>query len=248
MSEVLIEVCCEPSNSTTVKGNLLEKFSKRFLETQGLNVERQVRKTGMEVDLLCEETATGEKILVECKAYRNTIATEVITKLLGNVTFQEYSAGWLISTYALGKDAKGFQEEWSKKTEEKRRRLRIYPPNLLIERFVRAKLIVDPGTLVVPVEHGLRGEETYLLITERGDFWAVPIIDQQTRIPASAMLFDASSGRALLEPSLTSWLAQTDTTLKQGWVVGMNSPAFRRHPRVTFSAAFRTRRATASRS
>jgi hypothetical protein len=28
---------------------------------------------------------------------------------------------------------------------------------------------------------------------------------------------------------------------------GVNSPSFRRHPRVTFSAAFRTRRATASR-
>jgi Restriction endonuclease len=134
VSEILIEVCCEGYDSNTDKGNLFEKFSKRFLETQGLKVTRQVRKTGMEIDLYCQETATGETILVECKAYRSAIAAEVITKLLGSVSLHDYSSGWLISTYALGKDAKGIQDEWSSKPEEKRRRLRIYPPEILVDR------------------------------------------------------------------------------------------------------------------
>lgn len=219
MAEVLIEVCCETSDSTADKGNLLEIFSKRFLETQGLNVTRQVRKTGMEIDLYCQESATGETILVECKAYRRTIAAEVITKLFGSVSLNDYSSGWLISTYALGKDAKGIADEWSTKPEEKRRRLRIYSPEKLIDRLVRTKLIVSPNTLKVPEENGLRAEETYLLITKKGDFWAIPIIDKQTRIPAAAMLFNASDGCPLLDRELTSWLSQTDTSLKQlSWV------------------------------
>jgi hypothetical protein len=44
-------------------------------------------------------------------------------------------------------------------------------------------------------------------------FWL--IVDKQTRIPAAAMLFDASTGDPALDRELTSWLSQTDTSRDQ---------------------------------
>lgn len=108
-----IEVVVHPDTSTTERGRVLERLAAKFLATQNFSVEQEVRLTATEVDLLAAEKNTGEKIFVECKAYRSTIAGEVLHKLLGNVTFRKYSSGWLLSTFALGKEAKGFAEEWS---------------------------------------------------------------------------------------------------------------------------------------
>ena len=70
--------------------------------------------TGTEVDLWAVEETTGERIFVECKGYRSTISAEVLYKILGNVAARDLSSGWLISTYALGKDAKGVRITASK--------------------------------------------------------------------------------------------------------------------------------------
>lgn len=225
MSELIIEVCADASMSSTDRGALLEKFSRKFLETQGLTVTTQVRITGMEVDLLCKEEATGETILVECKAYRQTISSDVITKLLGNVGLKDYSAGWLISTYALGKDAKGIQEEWSVKPEEKRRRLRIYDPGPLVERLIKARMVVAPSTLVIRNDQVIRSDEAYLLLTKRGEFWAIPLIDPGTRLVASVALFDAETGVPQFDKELVAWLDQTDTTLnRHTWLTDSSTP------------------------
>lgn len=210
---VNIEVILPKDASTTEKGMVLETFARRLLESQNFRVTQQVRITAAEVDLLAEEKTTGERVFIECKAYRSPISADVLTKLLGNVVADDdLTAGWLISTYALGKDAKGFRDRWSQKALPDRRRLQIYDPEALLERLIGANLIVDPMRLAVP--SGLRlSEERFLLLTNFGEFWAVVVLDSDSGIRQSAILYDAHSGARITTPGTAARIGETDTTL-----------------------------------
>lgn len=136
---VSIEVAAPPETSTTERGRVLERFARRLLETQNYKVTEEVRLTGTEVDLLAVENTTGERVFVECKVWRSTISAEVIYKILGNVAFHKFAIGWLISTFALGKDTKGFREEWELRSPKERRQLQIYDPLALVKRLVQQR-------------------------------------------------------------------------------------------------------------
>lgn len=222
-TEYLIEVCAEPGDTTTQKGGLLEQFSKLFIASQGLQATTTVRLTGIEVDLLCNDTQSGETVVVECKAYRSTISADVLTKLYGTVVMKSYAAGWLISTHALGKDAKGLAEEWKDKNPDERRRLRVFTPDILVPRLIEAGVVCSPDAL--PIDATLRrSSEAYLLISKRGNYWAVPIVDLDTGVAASVAIFDAKSGAPIRNATLLAWLLQTDTTLSNLSPVGLGSP------------------------
>ena len=109
-----IAVCTKEGDSTTFKGNLLEKLAREILEVQQYKVTETVRITGMEIDLLARHKISNSTIFVECKAWDGTLPADVITKLLGNVVMKNADGGWLITTGALSKDAKGAQEEWER--------------------------------------------------------------------------------------------------------------------------------------
>lgn len=82
------------------KGDLLEKIAKELLETHNYEVETQIRNTGVELDLLCQNKANrSKKIYVECKAYGedNKVQSEVITSLHGIRGIKNYEEAWLIS-------------------------------------------------------------------------------------------------------------------------------------------------------
>ena len=140
----IIEVCVTSDVSTTHRGAILENFARGFLEKQNYSAVEQVRLTGMEVDLIATEITTGERVLIECKAYRANVASEVISKLLGNVVLGGFSSGWLISTAGLSKDAKGVYDNLQGRSPEDRRRLQVYDPLPLIERLVRSGHITEP--------------------------------------------------------------------------------------------------------
>ncbi|MDO9585481.1 MAG: restriction endonuclease, partial [Syntrophales bacterium] len=138
---MLIEVVKLQDAPNADKGNLLEELAAEFLKTQGYEVSRQVRVTASELDLLCKHKVSGKDIYVECKAHRDSLSANVLTNLLGTVDFHEYSEGWLVSTGPLGKDAKGFMEQWEKKKPEKRGKLSIYTPDRVLNALLDAKVI-----------------------------------------------------------------------------------------------------------
>lgn len=208
-----IEVAVTAETTTTERGRILERFARRFLETQNYRVQEEVRLTATEVDLLGTEKTTAERIFVECKAHRSTISSEVLHKLLGNVYFKGYSSGWLLSTFALGKDAKGFEDEWGQKPSEERRKLRIYPPERLIERLVSARVIVDAATLPIDRDRFRVGSEALLLLTQDGEFWALPVLDPAIGVRSSALLFHAQTGARVTAPTILERIAKTDTSL-----------------------------------
>lgn len=215
-----IEVAVPPETTTVERGRLLAKFASRFLETQNYRVTEEVRLTAAEVDLLGIDKTTSEQIFVECKAHRANLSSEVLQKLLGNVHYNNYNAGWLISTSPLSKDAKGFHHEWQRRTPDERRRLHIYPPDLLIERLMLSRLIVPVSTLRFDTERFKAGHEAFLLITPFGEFWALPVVDPSSGIQSATLLFHAETGNTVVEQTTLDLVAKTDTSLTLPWIVG----------------------------
>lgn len=207
-----IEVAVPETTSTTERGRLLEKFGSRFLRTQGYGVVEEVRLTGLEVDLLASAgPETGEKVFVECKAHKAPLAAEALIKLLGQVMMKQYSAGWLISTSPLSKDAKGVDEEWQSKPPEERRKLQLYTPEKLIRRLVAANIIVPPDA--IPRTPGVRySDDVYLLITPFGEFWCAVLLDSATNLRFGFQLFYADSG-AIAPTTIGEQIRATDATV-----------------------------------
>jgi hypothetical protein len=223
--DVRIEVTATPEMSSTERGRLLENFGRKLLKCQNFKVTTEVRITGQEVDLLAEELTTGEKIIVECKAYRSTIAADVIHKLFGQVAFGDYASGWLISTYDLGKDAKGLRDAWSRKPPQERRRLQIYDPEQLVDRLVNAGLVVSPEKLS-RLDGLLYGDEVTLLITPWGTFWATVVLDPQTRLRKSAYLYSGETGAPVVERGLIDQIQMTDSSLNElVWELPSHTPS-----------------------
>jgi Restriction endonuclease len=212
VANVVVEIAVPSGTTTTERGRLLERFSAEFLETQNYEVVERVRLTGVEVDLIAKDRATGERVFVECKGHRQNIPADVITKLHGAVDIHGFHSGWLISTAPLSQDAKGLQDLWEQRPAEIRRRLRIYPPERLTQHLTHARLIIDPGKIQTPP--GLRySGEAYLLLTPYGRYWALPVLDEQTAVPGSVLLFEAASGEPISEEQRVLQISQTDTTL-----------------------------------
>jgi predicted AAA+ superfamily ATPase len=115
---MFIEFALEKKLTPKQKGDLLENLAQKILENQHYKVENEVRKTGIEVDLVCKhKNNKNKKIYVECKAYKRSkkIQADIIYTLLGKFDAKKDNENieeiWLITTSELGKEAKGLKDE-----------------------------------------------------------------------------------------------------------------------------------------
>ncbi len=213
-----IEVAVNDEDAQKKKGDLLEKIAKCLLESQNYQVETEIRRTGMELDLLCKSKANCHKeIYVECKAYGqgNKIQSDVIKQLSGTRDIQGYEEAWLITTSELGKDAKGLVEKIA--TGRNARFFTFYTPEKLVEAFVNSNVIKDKIIAKQAIINVIKKEscigECILLITEYGYFWAIEYL---VGGKASGMIFAyAQSGEVVKDKNLLENLASTDTSFKQ---------------------------------
>ena len=231
MFKYVVEICTESGSSTTDKGQLLENLTATFLATQGFQVTESVRVTGMEIDVIACDKTTGERIYVECKAHRSNISADVITKLLGNVILRDVASGWLIVTHDFGKDAKGIYDEWDQKPTDQRRRLRMYPPEKFVDRLCQALILISAEKLhTKPDLYGIGGE-AYLLITARGNYWGIPLIDVASGATAAVAVHDGKTGSQIYDGPLLSWLSQLDSSLSDLiWTLPESSSDLLDHP------------------
>lgn len=202
---------------------MLESLVKRVLTAlQYDHVRTTVRVTGCELDVVATDKQTGAQILVECKAYRDrTISADVLTKLMGNLTFHEdFKAGWVITTSKLGKDASGLMESLRSKDVAKRERLRVWEPQQLIELLISTRQVVSPDILNIPSSHLILNNRT-LCITDLGEFWAVQAVGPTSGVADSVLVFNASDGTPVRNPALLQELGARDSNLKSlQWVSG----------------------------
>lgn len=195
-----IAVCTKEGDSTTFKGNLLEKLAREILEVQQYRVTETVRITGMEIDLLARHKISNSTIFVECKAWDGTLPADVITKLLGNVVMKNADGGWLITTGALSKDAKGAQEEWEREDNARRQMLSFYTVERIIELLLDTKLIRKCILSNIDLQGEYeQGEIELLFITDIGRYWIVPVAIKNSGLITSVMVFDANTGERIVD-------------------------------------------------
>ena len=174
-----IEVVSEEDDANKLKGDLLEALAGSLLKSQSYEVETQLRVTGVELDLVALHQVSGRRIYVECKAHRDSLSADVLTKLLGTLDVHEqYQEGWLVSAGPLGKDAKGLWDEWQRKPAEKRSRLSVFTPAALVDVLIDAQVVVSPDSLRIPdwCADCQTGEEAVLVIAKLGSFWVLPVL------------------------------------------------------------------------
>lgn len=221
--DLQVEVTVREGDSSTARGALLESLVKRVLSAlQYEHIKSTVRVTGCELDVVGQDKQTGAQVLVECKAYRDkNISAEVLTKLMGNLTFHdEYKAGWLITTGQLAKDALGLVEKQKLKSLEKREQLRVWDPANLIDLLVTTKQIVSPSNLSLPTSHLILSNRT-LCITDLGEFWVVPAVGPTSGVTDTALVFYAKNGQPVTNDSLLQQLNARDSNLKSlRWIAG----------------------------
>lgn len=142
---MFIEFAVGKNSTSKQKGDLLENLAKKVLENQFYKVEKEIRRTGMELDLLCiHKSNPNKKIYVECKAYNkdNSIQSDVIKQLVGTINIEDdISEGWLIATGKLGKDAKGLRDKII--NQQNKNNIVIYTIDEIIELLVNSNVIFN---------------------------------------------------------------------------------------------------------
>jgi len=210
-----IEVAVAPGSTTKHKGDLLENLAEKLLVAQSYKVTKEIRFTGIELDLLCKHTVSGRNIYVECKAYRDNIDANIIKNLAGSLFIKGYDEAWLISTAELGKEAKGIVDEWKKPENPHSSKLSFYTPELVISSLINSSTIIAPPRTAAQELVGsknLLGEWT-LLISSYGDFWLCTKL--LSGIPSEVLAFYAADGQSVEDEGLLTNLSQTDCSLAQ---------------------------------
>lgn len=169
------------------RGTFFEEFVADLLRPMRLKVDKRLRVTGMEIDLLARGEDQPRTILVECKAHRDPLPADVISKILGNVTIRNADAGWLFSTSDLGKDGRG---QWDEIQADERlaRKFTWYPPEKIIEILISQRLIIDPQALLYHFDSNKTGDWT-LVVSPVCRAWLVEIIEDG--LPTRYSVFDA---------------------------------------------------------
>ena len=223
-----IEISIKETQSTTEKGNILEELASTILSIQQYEVTNKVRVTGMEIDLLAKHKISNSTILVECKAHEGALSADAISKLLGNVIFRGASAGWLMSTGPLTKDAEGLRFDWENRTDAQREKLSFYTPDRIIQTLIDARIVVAPETIL----ENLRGkfnlsQSATLLLIPNAQYWLIPVVDKATEFVTSIIAVNAKNGEQVTEKeqleeiksyknnySSYQWLSSTETDTK----------------------------------
>lgn len=217
-----VEVTVKQGDSSTERGELLEKLAMRVLAAlQHEHVNTNVRVTGCELDVIARDKQTGAKVIVECKAYRDqAVSADTLTKLVGNTVFHDYQSAWLITTSKLSKDAKGLWNMQCAKPVTERQRLRIYGPKELVDLLVSTGNVVDPASLVLPDVDTLTATRT-LLISDIGNFWAVTVIGPSSGVADTVLAYVAQTGVQVTNAALLQSLASRDSNLRNlQWIGG----------------------------
>ncbi len=212
-----IEVAVKCDSSTKEQGDLLEDISAELLKAQSYEVTKELRRTGMELDLLCTFIPNRNKqIYVECKAYNEDkkIDSNIIFALEGKTTHLKMPEAWLISTSEFGKEAQGVIEEIEKSKESTK--YTFYTPNKIINSLLSAHIIISEEIALKTVSDIIKNNdklgESIFLVCQYGYFWVSKFLEGG--VPSGLFFTNAKNGKIIEENLLIKNLSELDTTFK----------------------------------
>jgi hypothetical protein len=213
-----IEIAAPKNASEKEKGDLLEKLSGDFLLSQNYDVETEVKRTGIELDLICKNKANpSKKIYIECKAYSDNknIQADVIKNIIAAKSLYHYAEVWLVLTTELGKEAKGLVDKLEEGDD--RRSFTFYTPKKLIEALVASKTINNLDLSLKAILEKVKDEnrlgKSTLLVTQYGNFWATEYLDGGK---ATGVIFTyANNSKIIIEEDLLKNIHKLNSTFKK---------------------------------
>lgn len=199
--------------TTTDKGDILERLAGSLLGSLGYEIKTNLRVRGAELDLLCRrESNHSTEVYVECKAYgaSKNIDSAIIHKLFGVRESEDYDEAWLISTSEFGKDAKGIVDQ-TERGKNKKRYTFITPEkfiNQLVKANVIAASVISSKALKLLIPQKRMLNEPFLLFTDFGYFW---VYDYKPNGEVIGYIFyDASSSEAIENKNLLNKIASIE--------------------------------------
>lgn len=175
------------------KGEFFEKFVASLIEPMRYEIVSRVRYTGMEIDLMAKGCDQPKTIYIECKALKENIASDVITKLIGNIWLNNADEGWLFSTSDLSKDAKGVNEN-IKSNKDKAKQFTWYSPQKILDILRSQRTIIDPQSILHKYSIHNYGDFTLLILPD-AYIWFLEILENN--ISSKCILFDARTGEII---------------------------------------------------
>lgn len=200
---ILIPVRRDAASSSQVKGRLLENLVRDYLKRIGCEVVERFRDAGTEIDLLCRQTATGHKIVVECKAHQANLGAEVINKIFADVDEFDAESGIIFTISPLGSEARTRMEKMNAK--RKREFLRVYLPNDVVFLLLQCEALIAPS---FPTDRPI-SLERYLCLFEGRRVWVACVLNAAREAPEGYLAWDGETG-APIEPNSAPTIADTD--------------------------------------
>lgn len=170
----MIKIFASNSNE---KGDLFENFTKKILDALGFyNFRIDVPKVGRELDIQANHKVTDEPILCECKAYKEELGGDHLSKFYG-VYEHEYDSnkrlkGLFFSLSGFKDTLIDYYNEKPKKVQE---RFKIYS-NTDIGRFLKdSKIVESVETIKYIVRRKIPYEinRIYLTVSKQGLLWVI---------------------------------------------------------------------------
>ena len=170
----MIKILASNSNE---KGDLFEDFTKKILDALGFhNFRIDVPKVGRELDIQANHKVTDEPILCECKAYKEELGGDYLSKFYG-VYEHEYESnkrlkGLFFSLSGFKDTLIDYYNEKPKKVQE---RFKIYS-DIDIERFLKDSKIVESVETIEYIVRKKRPYEIsqiYLTVSKQGLLWVI---------------------------------------------------------------------------
>jgi ABC-type oligopeptide transport system ATPase subunit len=219
--KVEVIIATKPGVPGKIKGDLLEEMATTLLRAQNYEITdttRNIRKTGVEIDLQCRhKTNKSKQIYVECKAYdeNNKIQSSIITSLIGIRHLHQYSEAWLITSTQIGNEAKGIIDKIENGIEAQS--FYFFTPSKLVQALVDANVIlaaeVVRQTVIGLVQDPNKIRTMRLLVTKYGYFWTTEYLKGGE--PSGVIYSYAGSGEIVDEKGLLDNLALLSCSLNK---------------------------------
>lgn len=201
------------NKKTKEKGDLLENLAQIIFEKKGYRVVKELRKTGVEIDISAKDIKTNEKIYVECKAHKENLAAEVISKIVGNKVIHNYDLAILVTTGPLSKDALGIIDQIDEECKGKKKDFCVYDSDDIISLLISNSVIKN--NLSLNGIDKLNNVVGYtLLITDISYYWLVKLHPNNIKIANVVLLYDAKTGEPINNKELLNKIYETENSFK----------------------------------
>lgn len=179
-----------PGEVANARGDLLEKFVARLLESLGFSEARtehlKVTSEGIEIDVVARQRVTHQRLIAECKAYSSNVRAPLLTSFLGKYLLaredDQNLAGLFVALPRLTAEAK----EQADAAEKKFANFRS------LASFDVCELLVGAGLLPSISDGPQLHSDLTVVVTAHGLALAARELDDRTRRPIRLVLWRKS--------------------------------------------------------